>query len=685
MVVLNWASSVGNRTLSTSKGIQVPFQTGLASLKPSPVPAVNVAQPDEYGIYFLVQNIDPDGEVTFKTDADGFKIPYGYTSYQTTNIASPPGATDDFLIAIGYPPGILSEIYINAFSLTTIRLGDGNDVFKLGGAGITQSLSAAVSKEASQGYIFQSNIFADAGDDNVQALMPFQSVFKGGSNTVYFDEVFTPNASGVGVILSDSLTLEEVPFGDTIELKGSRFDWDIEFKDGNNDGSVTLASIIDGTDYIATSNNNQISAFERILFGDILFDLILYRQQESSAIYGNPDYFLTGSEPQAPELNSDIASGSQLWEGCRFNRTKLQGISGTATNFTDVFTGNANDTPFLVGALKFASLNTETGIDIAEIGSADQATFDLGEGNDSMNVKGLFSKSTGSGGLGNDNIIIDKLANSRINGGGGDDVVEIVTSSSNSFFDGGDGTADVIVLGGQESSFGFRYETNADTGVVTLKDNFFNTYTGFEGFTFIDNSYSLPDFLAAIDTNFAPSLEDAPSTSDGGLVISPGQDAGPVSINGTSNGDVIVGSNGDNQIYGGLGADILTGLLGVDQFRFRLSEGLGQGDQITDFNPVDDKIQLADVLRSSKLAKLFKGQAVISENRSSKIFAVVDSAASAESSKRLFVYDRISGSLYYNEDSKKSGFGVGGEIAKLPILVDFQATDISLLYSDQVF
>ncbi|MCP9833924.1 MULTISPECIES: Calx-beta domain-containing protein [unclassified Cyanobium] len=488
MVVLNWKGGLGNVTLDPGTSILVPFQTTLASLLPVPIPAATVAQPDEYGIYFLVESIDPTtNAVTFKKDSDGFKIPLGYTSYRTTNNASTPPTIDDYLIAIGYPPGVLpGGTYSNALNLTTIRLGDGNDVFTLSGSGITQSLSAVVSKEASQGYIFQSNIFAGAGDDLVVALMPWQSVFKGGTNTAYSDAIHDPSGTGVAITLSDSLTLEEIPFGDTIELKGSRFDWDIEFRDGNGDGSVTLASILDESDYIATSNNNRIYGFERILFGDILFDLVLYRQLESSVVYGQPDYYLIGSEPQAPELNSDMASGSDLWEAFRFNRTKLEGITGTATNSTDVFTGNANDTPFLVGALQFASLNTEAGNDIVEIGSADQATVDLGSGSDQLKVNGGFSRSNAFGGDGEDNIILNTVSNSRVSGGSGRDIIEVRTSATDTAFDGGDGSGDTLLLPGTFASYAL---TSSNTGgVVTFTDGFGNSFTGFETFKFSDIS-----------------------------------------------------------------------------------------------------------------------------------------------------------------------------------------------------
>ena len=503
MVVLNWKGGLGNVTLSPTNGILVPFQTSLASLQPFPIPALTDAQPDEYGIYFLVKKYDPvTGEVEFRKDSDGFKIPYGYTIYQTTDTASAPGTTDDYLIAIGYPPGTLpGGTYSNALNLTTIRLGDGNDVFTLRGSGITQSLSAVVSKEASQGYIFQSNILAGAGDDYVQALMPWQSVFKGGINTIYFDAVFAPGSTGTGVTLSDDLTLEEIRFGDTIELKGSRFDWDIEFKDGNGDGKVSLDSILDERDYIAVANNNQISGFERILFGDILFDLILYRQQQSSAVYGQPEYYLNGLESLAPELNSDITSGSKLWEAFRFNRTKLQGITGTATDQTVVFTGDTNDTPFIVGALQFASLNTEAGNDIVEIGSVDQAVVDLGSGKvdpitgvasgvdlstalNQLKVNGSVTRSSIDGGAGKDNIIVNSISNSAVNGGAGDDVIQVITSTSQTQFDGGVGSSDALLLPGTFASSGLTSSTSG--GTTTFNDVFGNSFVGFESIKFSD-------------------------------------------------------------------------------------------------------------------------------------------------------------------------------------------------------
>ena len=498
----------------------------------------NLVGKNDYGLGFNFTVDATSGDGTFVLDDNGLKIPSGYVVYEPSSptvetsagqfeiggryTISAAGTTDftkigapnnnigtvftatgrgsgtgtatsdgaDYLYAIGYPLGVLtSGEYINALDTSTLRLGNGNDYFSVIGKGITQKVRENVSIDSSFGYIFQSSIFAGSGDDTLRVLMPWQSIFKGGTNTVYYDAVFGTNpGNGIGVTLSNTVVLEEIPYGDLIELKGSRFDWDIEFKDGDGDSIVTLESILDERDYLAVANNNQISGFERIQFGDILFDLVLYRQQQSSVVYGQPEYYLNGLESLAPELNSDISSGSKLWEAFRFNRTKLQGITGTATDQTVVFTGDTNDTPFIVGALRFAALNTEEGNDIVEIGTAgetavDQASIDLGSGTDQLKVNGLFTRSSAAGGDGADNIILTTVSNATVDGGTGDDVVEITTSVSQTAFTGGTGS-DVLLLNGTYASY--LLTSSVTAGVITFSDGFGNSISGFETIKFSD-------------------------------------------------------------------------------------------------------------------------------------------------------------------------------------------------------
>ena len=559
--VLNYGRSVGNITIQPGLFVAAPLtveegfaQDGLSY--PADVPKELVGGFD-YGLYFEYfreETLNENGIVTSVTGK--------FNTHQSTGLKvsrdglirySPDSGQNDQLIAIGYPVGSLtSGVYINALELTTIRMGAGDDSFSLTGKGITQKLSAEVSKEESAGYIFQSSIFAEAGDDTVSVLMPFQSRFSGGTNTPYRDAIFDPTGSGTPITLSASLTVEEIREGDLIELKGSRYDWDIEFKDGPDAGTgVSLASILDDSsgDYLAISNNNQTTGFERIRFGDILFDLILARQQDSAAVFGQPDYYLIGAEKEAPELNSDINQNSQLWEAFRFNRTKLQGIVGTATDSVDVFTGDARDTPYLVGALKFASLNTEGGDDIAVIGSGEQAAVNLGSSNDQLEVKGAFTRSSVDGGDGNDGIILATVSNATVITGDGDDIVSVLTEVSSTILNGGAGTADQLLL---PTTFAASALTSTvSAGTVNFSDAFGNSITGFETFKFSDITLDALETLtltgpaaptkigegssAAYDIGLASALNGGNGLQTGQgvaftLKISNGTDANPANV-----------------------------------------------------------------------------------------------------------------------------------------------------------
>lgn len=501
MVVLNWKGGLGNVTLSpTAAPLGVPYQTALPSLWP-PLPPSN-ALPGERGIYFLVETDSETGEIkytngqpTFIIDSDGFKIPYGYTTYKTDDLINN-GTLEDDVVVIGFPPGgDLGDLYSNALNLTTIRLGDGNDSFRIVGNGITQTVKTEVSIEASQGYIFQSNIFAGSGDDYVSVLMPWQSIFRGGTNTNY-------GPSGLNLELDEDLTLEEVPYGDTIQLKGSRADWDIEFRDGNGDGVVSLASILSEQDYIATSNNNRIYGFERLKFGDILFDLVLYKQLPSNAIYGQPEFFLFGNET-APELNS--STSADLWQAFLFNRTKLGGIAGQATGAAVdpdgaggpmaplpggtiyVATGDGNDTPYLTGSLAYALLDTGKGDDLIQVFPGNQgdttipndaffgrgayfATINAGDGNDVINVQS--KQNTAS--IAEDPLSGPGYTNpdyyySSVEAGSGDDLVYAFLPYA-STFNGGLGT-DTILLYGTRSDWDLEYVDGNRDGILDVTNS----------------------------------------------------------------------------------------------------------------------------------------------------------------------------------------------------------------------
>ncbi|MER9255078.1 calcium-binding protein [Mesorhizobium sp. M0598] len=119
--------------------------------------------------------------------------------------------------------------------------------------------------------------------------------------------------------------------------------------------------------------------------------------------------------------------------------------------------------------------------------------------------------------------------------------------------------------------------------------------------------------------------------------------SGTTAINLTGNGfaQTIQGNAGANIINGGGGADILTGNGGNDVFVFNSALGAGNIDRITDFNKLQDKIQLDDaVFAGLKLGGL----------SSDAFFA----GTAAHDSSDHIIYNSSTGALSFDSD------GIGG-------------------------
>jgi hypothetical protein len=125
---------------------------------------------------------------------------------------------------------------------------------------------------------------------------------------------------------------------------------------------------------------------------------------------------------------------------------------------------------------------------------------------------------------------------------------------------------------------------------------------------------------------------------------------------GTPQSDVITGSEEGEAITGGQGKDQMTGGGGPDAFVFETPGEFGKksADIITDFNPDQgDKVVIA--------SDAFKGASKFKFTS----FTGKVNAKDAALSNRNFIYDGKKGILYFNENGKKDGFGVGGEFARL--------------------
>ncbi|MER8955798.1 calcium-binding protein, partial [Mesorhizobium sp. M0833] len=114
-----------------------------------------------------------------------------------------------------------------------------------------------------------------------------------------------------------------------------------------------------------------------------------------------------------------------------------------------------------------------------------------------------------------------------------------------------------------------------------------------------------------------------------------------INLTGNEIGQTIQGNAGANVINGARGADILTGNGGNDAFVFNSALGAGNIDRITDFNKLQDKIQLDDaVFAGLKLGGL----------SSDAFFA----GAAAHDSSDHIIYNNSTGALSFDSD------GIGG-------------------------
>jgi len=562
---------------------------------------------------------------------------------------------NDHVLATGWN-GSDGKPFVNALSLTTLRLGAGNDTFQLTGDGITQLSRSKVSYDESSGYIFQSSIFGENGDDYVQALMPWQSTFDGGENTYYAE-----------LKLGPLLTNEEVRYGDVIELKGSRSDWDLEFRHisqddllPENDQAATLASYLAGKSYIVTSNNNKIFNFEKVLFADVMFDVVLFEQLESGAVYGQPDYYLNGANQPAPALNSTFVAGSRLWEAFRFNRTKLSGIAGSKARPIVVYTGDREDTPLVAGDIFYASLFTEGDHDHVEVDGLKSAKVDLGDDRDYLIATKVIENSIVRGGNGDDEIVTESIRLSQVYGDNGDDVIRVRTANGpmvETTFDGGGGS-DLIYLPNSFSSYSFELN---DLG--GLRDSNGNHYNNFETFFFADRSAVRRDQIDAY-----PAGVEVTKLAQGGLMMRHSADRNST-LTGTVYNDILQSGPGSQVLDGVIGSDRLTGGLGSDVFRINIGDRVP--DRITDFVSGEDKIQIYGFptprLREVISAAKSKGT----------LLATARSRLTAMSSSALFVYTPIDGKLYYNANQQQAGLGVGGlQFATLPLGTPLSIQDL---------
>jgi len=134
---------------------------------------------------------------------------------------------------------------------------------------------------------------------------------------------------------------------------------------------------------------------------------------------------------------------------------------------------------------------------------------------------------------------------------------------------------------------------------------------------------------------------------------------GDNSLHGWGGNDTLNGESGNDILNGGRGNDILTGGLGSNQFYFNTYLAEAGVDIITDFSiSVNNKI----VLDKTAFSAL---ETVENNPLTAADFSVINVAAGIENfvaglKQNEIVYNRRTGSLFYNPNNNWLGFGAGG-------------------------
>jgi Ca2+-binding RTX toxin-like protein len=136
---------------------------------------------------------------------------------------------------------------------------------------------------------------------------------------------------------------------------------------------------------------------------------------------------------------------------------------------------------------------------------------------------------------------------------------------------------------------------------------------------------------------------------------------------GIAGSDVLSGGAGGDLLDGGLAADRLTGGTGEDSFRFSTELGKGNIDRITDFNVVQDSIQLDNLIFTAlgangalALGAFFKSAAGVAQDASDRI-----------------IYDTDNGGLFYDADG--TGRTAAIQFAQLGTNLALSASDFIVI------
>ncbi|MER9661594.1 calcium-binding protein [Mesorhizobium sp. M0159] len=446
-------------------------------------------------------------------------------------------------------------------------------------------------------------LYGTSGDDVFHGAGGHTMIGYGGNDTYYVDDVRDKEIEAVGGGTDKALASvsHALAAGSEIELLAT------------NNASGTAAINLTGNEFAQTIQGN---AGANVING-------LGGTDTMTGYGGNDTYYVDnaadkvveaaggGSDKVLASVSYVLSAGSQVELLATTNPSGTAAINLVGNEFTQTIQGNA-------GA------NVING----------------GRGADTMIGYG-----------GNDTYYVDNAGDKTIEAvGGGTD--KVITSVSHALTAG----SHIELLATSNSSGTAPFHLNGNEFAQTIQgnagSNVFNGlggadtmvgYGGNDGY-YVDNvGDRVIEAVGGGRDNIATTVSYALAAGSEVELLATRYPSGTSAINLTGNAfaQTIQGNAGANIINGGGGADILTGNGGNDAFVFNSALGAGNIDRITDFNKLQDKIQLDDaVFAGLKLGGL----------SSDAFFA----GTAAHDSSDHIIYNSSTGALSFDSD------GIGG-------------------------
>ncbi|WP_375507246.1 calcium-binding protein, partial [uncultured Nostoc sp.] len=262
-----------------------------------------------------------------------------------------------------------------------------------------------------------------------------------------------------------------------------------------------------------------------------------------------------------------------------------------------------------------------------------------GAGNDTLSARGSTGDNTLNGGVGDDSLdVVYSEGDNLLFGGNGNDSFAVQPSSTTP-----SSLVTQTVDGGKGDDFLSAYYNNA-TGRITST---FNATTNIGSITAANNrvSYNNIEGLNITGTKYNDNIVG----SNGNDIISGGDGGNDTIIGGAGNDFLSGGYLGNNTVYGGNGNDILLvsngnfyGGDGTDTFQFQIyNQGIAN---LYDFNATNELIQVSAINFGGGLAT-----PIVSASQ----FTL---GTSATTIAQRFIYDNVTGGLFFDQDGSASGF-----------------------------